>query len=316
MNSDAGKSAHSPREIPAKGWKKILVRTWKESSADNVGLIAAGVAFYSFLALVPLLGATVLTYGLVADLETVGKHITQLMSVLPSDVGPLVAEQLANVVRTSGEKKGLGLLLAIAVALFGARNAAGSIVTALNIAYEEEERRGFLKVNLLALAITLGAVLTAALGMLGAGAMRYMHIALPDAGMSLLSLSKVVTYVVLGLVAATAAALLYRYGPSRDRPRWRWLTPGSLLFAIGWVALTVGFGIYVARFGSYGATYGSLSAVVVLLTWIYLTAYVLMFGAELNSELEHQTAHDTTSGPEKPMGERGAWAADHVAADA
>jgi membrane protein len=310
---DTGKGAHSPGELPAKGWKQVLIRTWKESSKDNVGLIAAGVAFYSFLALVPLLGATVLTYGLFADVQTVGAHITQLMNVLPRDVVPLIAEQLVAVVKSSGEKKGFGLLLALGIALFGARNAAGSIVTALNIAYEEEEQRGFIKVNLLSLAITLGAVLTAALGMLGIGAMRFMHLALPSSAPGIVSLSKVLTYVALALVAATAAALLYRYGPSRERPRWAWLTPGSLLFAVGWVLLTVGFGFYVSRFGSYGATYGSLSAVVVLLTWIYLTAYALLFGAELNSELEHQTARDTTSGAEQPLGSRGAWSADHVA---
>lgn len=298
-----------------RGWKQAAVRAWKEASADNLGLISAGVAFYSFLALVPLLGATVLTYGLVADLKTVGDHITQLMTVLPQDVAPLIAEQLVSVVESSGEKKGLGLLLALAIALFGARNAAGSIVTALNVAYEEEERRGFIKVNLLSLAITAGAVATAALGILGVGAMRFMHLALPEAPGGVVSISRLLTYIVLGLAAATAAAVLYRYGPSREKPRWAWLTPGSILFAVGWVVLTIGFGIYVSRFGSYGATYGSLSAVVVLLTWIYLTAYALLFGAELNSELEHQTARDTTSGPEQPLGTRGAWAADHVADD-
>jgi membrane protein len=299
--------------MPGAGWKQALVRTWKESSKDSIGLIAAGVAFYSFLALVPLLGATVLTYGLVADLETVGAHIAALTELLPRDVAPLITEQLASVVETSGEKKGLGLLVALAIALFGARNAAGSIVSALNIAYEEEERRGFFKVNLLALAITVGAVTAAVIGMVGVGAMRFMHLALPTAAAATVSISKALTYIVLGIAAATGAALLYRYGPSRERPRWAWLTPGSILFALAWVVLTIGFGIYVARFGSYGATYGSLGAVVVLLTWIYLTAYALLFGAELNSELEHQTARDTTSGPEKPLGARGAWAADHVA---
>jgi membrane protein len=217
------------------------------------------------------------------------------------------------VVTTSSDKKGLGLLLALAIALFGARNAAGSIVTALNIAYEEKERRGFIKVNLLSLAITAAAVATAVLGLLGAGAMRFMHELVPADSPALLAISRVLTYALLGLVGATSAALLYRYGPSRERSRWRWITPGSALFAVSWVALTIGFGIYVARFGSYGATYGSLSAIVVLLTWLYLSSYALLFGAELNSELEHQTARDTTSGPERPLGERGAWAADHVA---
>ncbi|WP_234024794.1 YihY/virulence factor BrkB family protein [Tsuneonella amylolytica] len=318
MNSnddDRTRAASAPTRFSWRDYKAVLLRTWKEASADNVGLMAAGVAFYCFLALVPLLAATILTYGLVVDIETVREHLTRLLMVLPSDVGPLVTDQIANVVRTSEGKKGLGLLIALAIALFGARNAAGSIVSALNIAYEEEERRSFVKVNILALAITMGAVVTAILAAIGVGAMRFMPDALPAAGGLVLVLGRLVTYALLGLAAATGAALLYRYGPARDHPKWRWLTPGSIFFALGWIALTIGFGIYVSRFGSYGATYGSLSAVVVLLTWIYLSAYVLLFGAELNSELEHQTSRDTTTGPEEPMGERGAWAADHVASD-
>jgi membrane protein len=305
--------ATSPGEFTFSAWKQVLLRTWKEASADSLGLIAAGVSFYSFLALVPLLGATVLTYGMVADVATVNGHVARIVTLLPGDAGRLISEQLVEVVKSSSDKKGTGLLLALALALFGARNAAGAIVTALNIAYEETERRGFLKVNLLALAITAAAVLTAVFGMLGVGAMSLVHVALPEAGPVMKVATQVLTYVLLAAVGATAAALLYRYGPAREKPRWNWLTPGSGLFAVAWVLVTIGFGIYASRFGSYGATYGSLSAVVVLLTWMYLSAYALLFGAELNSELEHQTERDTTSGPERPLGERGAWAADHVA---
>jgi membrane protein len=308
-----GRNAASPTGLPPRAWKAALLRTWKESSADNVGLIAAGVAFYGFLALVPLLGAVVLTYGLFANIQTVSRHVGSLMSVMPADAARLIGEQLLTVVQGSSGKKGLGLLLALAIALFGARNAAGSMITALNIAYEEEERRGFLKVNLIALAITAAAVITFVIGLLGVASLGYLHVALPSSSPVMVALSRMGTYLALALLAAAAAATLYRYGPSRQDARWRWLTPGSLLFAIGWVLLTLGFGFYVANFGDYGATYGSLGAVVVLLTWMYLSAYALLFGAELNSELEHQTARDTTSGPEAPLGQRGAWAADHVA---
>src|SRR5690242_2293652 len=146
---ESGRNADSPSQIPARGWRQVILRTWKQASEDNVGLVAAGVAFYAFLALVPLLGATVLTYGLVADPHTVASNVKSLTSVIPQDAAKLVGEQLMSVVQTSGDKKGLGLLLAIGIAIFGARNAAGSVITALNIAYEEEETRGFLKVNLL-----------------------------------------------------------------------------------------------------------------------------------------------------------------------
>src|SRR5690242_15143018 len=170
-----GRTADSPLDIPARGWKQVAVRTWKQSSEDNIALVAAGVAFYAFLALVPLLGATVLTYGLLADPQTVASNVKSLTSVMPQDAAKLIGEQLLSVVQTSGGKKGFGLLLAIAIAIFGARNAAGSIITALNIAYEEEDRRGFLRLNLLALAITGAAVLMAVIALLAIAALGYLE---------------------------------------------------------------------------------------------------------------------------------------------
>ncbi|CAA9516264.1 MAG: Ribonuclease BN [uncultured Sphingomonas sp.] len=309
----SGRDADSPFKMPAKGWKEVLLRTWKESSKDNVSVIAAGVAFYGFLALVPLLGAIVLTYGLVADPQTVVRHAGELTAVLPAQVAQLVGEQLLNVAQTSGGKKGFGLLLALALALWGARNAATAIITALNIAYEEEEKRGFLKVTALALAMTVGAVIMALLAGAAIALLAALQHIVPNLGTFGVVLGKVLTYVLLGAVAAGAAATMFRYAPSRDKAKWVWLTPGSLFFAIIWIVLTLAFGYYVSNFGNYGATYGSLSAVVVLLTWLYLSSYVLLFGAELNSELEHQTAKDTTSGAEQGLGQRGAWSADHVA---
>lgn len=307
-----GRESTSPWRMPLRAWKDVVVRTYREASADNVGLVAAGVAFYGFLALIPLLGATVLTYGLVAEPSTVLRDMQRLTAMLPAEVAGIVGDQLLGVVQTSEGKKGLALLAALAVALFGARNAAGAIVTALNIAYEEEEKRGFIKVNLLALAITAGAVLGAVVALLAVTALGYLEDLLPGSNQVVLVAGKVASYLLLALAASATAAALYRYGPSRDKAKWIWLTPGSLLFALSWMILTLAFGFYVARFGNYGATYGSLSAVVVLLTWLYLSSYALLFGGELNSELEHQTARDTTKGPERPLGERGAWAADHV----
>ena len=294
-------------------WIAVAKRTWQETSADNVGLIAAGVAFYGFLALVPLLGAIVLIYGIVAEPATVLHDMMQLTNVMPADAAKLVGEQLMNVVRTSDDKKGLGLLLAVALALFGARNGAGAVITALNIAYEEEETRGFVRVNLLALAITAAAVLVAILALVAITALGHLEALFPAAPGAIVVIGKVAAYALLTLAGAAGAATLYRYGPSRQQARWVWLTPGSLLAALLWLALTIGFGIYVANFGNYNATYGSLGAVVVTLTWLYLSSYILLFGAELNAELEHQTAHDTTTHAAAPLGARGAWVADHVA---
>lgn len=311
---DKGQSARKPTEIPAAGWMEIAKRTWKEAQSDNVGIVAAGVAFYFFLALVPLIGATVLTYGLFASPETVARQASALANFLPGEAAKLIGEQLMNVVQTSGGKKGFGLLAAIAVAFWGARNAASSIVTALNIAYEEEEKRGFVRTTLLALAMTAGAILMAGFVAAATAVLAAVENLFPAAGPVGHFIFGVLTYALLAGIAAAAAATLYRYGPSREKAKWTWLTPGSIFFAAVWLLLTVGFGFYVRNFGNYGATYGSLSAVVVLLTWLYLSSYVLLFGAELNSEIEHQTARDTTSaGGERPLGSRGAWSADHVA---
>ena len=314
MAGDRGQNADKPTEIPAKGWKEILLRTWKEGGKDNIGIVAAGVAFYGFLALVPLLGAIVLTYGLFVEPQTVLRHAGSITSMIPGEAGQLISQQLINVVQTSGGKKGLGLVIALAVAIWGARNAASSVITALNIAYEEEEKRGFIKTTLLAIGMTVGAVL---LALLAGGAMAvlgYIQHLFPDMGPVGAVFWRIVTYLLLGAAAAAAAATLFRYGPSRENAKWTWLTPGSIAFAAAWILLTLGFGFYVSNFGTYGATYGSLSAIVVLLTWLYLSSYVLLFAAELNSEIEHQTAKDTTDHAHKPLGSRGAWSADHVAA--
>ena len=311
---DKGRQADTPAEIPAQGWKEIALRTWKEASKDNVSLVAAGVAFYGFLAMVPLLGATVLTYGLIASPETVLHNVQSMATAMPQDVAKLIGDQLLNVVKTSGGKKGAGLVLALAIALWGARNAAGSIVIALNIAYEEKEKRGWLKVTLLSLQITVAAVLLALAGAAAIGVMARLASVLPALGGVGVIVGKIMAYVLLGAIAAAAAATLYRYGPSRVRAKWTWITPGSLFFAVGWVVLTLGFGFYVSRFGKYNVTYGSLGGVIVLVTWLYLSSFVLLYGAELNSEIEHQTARDTTADQgEKPLGDRGAWSADHVA---
>ena len=311
--AERGRQADSPAEMPMLSWQEILVRTWNESSKDNVALVAAGVTFYAFLALVPMLAAIVLSYGLFARPEAVIHAVGSLTAILPPNVSKLIGGMLLTVVHSSGGKKGLGIFVALAVALWGSRNAAGSLIIALNIAYEEEEQRGFVHRTLLALAITLGAVALGLAAIAATTALAFFANLWPDASGLVRSLGRVVTYPLLASGGAAAAATLYRYGPSRDRARWSWLTPGSLFSALGWLLLTIGFGLYVRRIAHYDATYGSLGAVIALLTWIYLSSYVFLFGGELNSEVEHQTARDTTDGGVQPLGERGAWAADHVA---
>lgn len=294
----------------------MLKRSWAEMGKDNLSLIAAGVAFYAFTAMVPLLAATVLVYGLVAEPQTVLAQMETLTEVLPPEAAKLIGEQLLNVVETNKGAKGFGLIAALAIALWGASKGAGAVVTALNIAYEEKEERGFVKRTLLNLAMVVAGVIGVLLAVAAIGTLSHLDNLFPSAPGALIFLGKLASWVVLALLVAGGAASLYRWAPDRDEAKWSWLTPGSAFAAVGIGVLTIGFSIYVANFGNYNATYGSLGAVVVLLTWLYLSALILLLGAELNSELEHQTVRDTTKGPAQPIGARGAEMADRVAPEA
>jgi membrane protein len=310
-----GHQATSPWQMPWAAWKDIASRTWQRTWDDNVGLVAAGVAFYGFFALLSLLAMIVLVYGLAADVKTVVETMRTLTDVLPNDVANLIGDQLIQAVRSSEGQKGFGLLLAFLVALYGGTNGAGAIITALNIAYEEKEKRSLARFYLIAIVMTLAAVLLALAALVAVAILISFEEIAPMASGPLLLLGRVVAYGLLLLIAAALAATLYRFGPSREKARWKWITPGSTFTATLWLTLTVLFGVYVTTVTDYSATYGSLGATVGLLTWMYLSAYVFLVGAELNSEIEHQTAKDSTTGKPEPLGERGAWAADNVATD-
>ena len=315
MNDLTGHEAKSPAEMPLPAWRDIAARTYKRTWDDNIALVAAGVAFYGFFALLSLLGLIVLVYGLVADPMTVIEHMRALTAVLPVDVASIIGDQLMTAVRASQKTKGLGILLAFLVAVYGGTNGSASVITALNIAYEEKETRSLFRFYLLAVGMTFGALFLALLALGSTAVLAYFHHLVPSASHPIVLMSKIVGYALLSFVAAAVASALYRFGPSREDARWRWITPGSVFAALAWLLLTWAFGIYVTRFTNYRASYGSLGAVVALLTWMYLSAYAFVFGAELNSEIEHQTAKDSTTGSPKPLGERGAWAADNVASD-
>jgi membrane protein len=243
------------------------------------------------------------------------RDVHGLTAILPGNVATLIGDQLLNAVQASEGRKGAALLLALAVGLYGGTNGAAATITALNIAYEEKEKRGLLVFYLTAVGMTLCAVMLA-LGMLSATtAAAALGRMLPDASGATIVAGKMLTDIALVLVAALVAATLYRFGPSREDAKWKWITPGSIFAAASWLVLTLLFGLYVSNLTDYDATYGSLGAVVALLTWLYLSAYAFVFGAELNSEIEHQTAKDSTTGAPEQMGERGAWAADNVATD-
>lgn len=308
-----GRDATSPWQMPPLAWKDVALRVWNESWVDNIGLVAAGVAFYAFLALVPLLGIVVLIYGLFAAPDTVVQHILILMRVLPPEAAELIGRLLINAIDTSQKTSGVGLAVALAVAFYAGGNGAGAIMTALNIAYEEKEDRSLARFYGIALTITLSGVILALLAIAALAAIQSLERIMPHASNSVVWLGKAGLYLLMALVAAGVAATLYRYGPSREDARWQWLTPGSIFSAVIWLGLSGLFSFYVTKVTDYNATYGSIAAIVMLLTWLYLSAYVFLFGAELNAELEHQTARDSTTGHPERLGQRGAWAADHVA---
>lgn len=314
-NDPRGHLAASPLRMPRRAWRDIIARTYKRTWDDNVALVSAGVAFYTFFALLSLIGLIVLTYGAVADPHDVIAHVRSLTTVLPADVAFVIGDQLMNAVKASQGTKGFGILLAFLVAVYGGTNGAVSIITALNIAYEEKERRSLIRFYLLAVTMTFGALITSLVAIAAVAAVGALQKILPQASEDLLVVGKILGYVFVTLFAAAIAASLYRFGPSREHAKWKWITPGSLFAAVSLLVLTIAFGFYVARFTNYSRSYGSLGTVVALLTWMYLSAYTFIFGAELNSEIEHQTAKDSTTGIPRPLGERGAWAADNVATD-
>ena len=309
-----GHQADSPGDMPKAAWKDIAGRTWQRVWDDNVGLVAAGVAFYLFFALLSLLAMTVLFYGMAADVRTLVNTMQTLTTILPADVAVLIRDQLVQAMKSSEGQKGLGITVAFFVALYGGTNGAAALVTALNIAYEEKEKRSLLMFYVVAMAITLCAVVLVLLALVGVTAALALERNFP-ASPAILVVGKLTSYCALVLVATAIVATLYRFGPSRENARWKWITPGSVFTAVTWLLLTILFGLWVSTVSNYSATYGSLGATMGLLTWMYLSAYVFILGAELNGEIEHQTAKDSTTGHPRPLGKRGAWAADNVALD-
>jgi len=313
--AERGRHATTPSDIPAAGWRDILARTLAEAKADHVPLLAAGVAFFGLLALVPAMVAFVSLYGLLADPTDVARHVADLLGAAPSEVQDLVTNQLEAVTADASSSIGFGLAAGVLVALWSASSGMKHVIEALNAAYDEEEGRGFVRQRGLALLFTLGAVLfmVVAIVLLTAVPAVLEGSPLGSAAELVISIGR---WPALAVAFAVGLAVLYRYGPSRDDAEWRWVTPGAVAATLLWLLASAGLSIYVARFGSYNETYGSLGGVVVAMLWLFLTAYVVLMGAELDAEMERQTLRDTTEGREEPLGQREAVAADTVGATA
>ncbi len=307
-----GIDADSPMQIPKAGWRQVLQRAWAEQQKDNIGLIAAGIAYYAFTALFPALIAAVTLYGLIADPAQVATQTKSLTDSLPSDAASLIRGQLETIASGPSSALGVGLVVGVLAALFSASGGVGNLIKAINIAYDEEETRGFVKLRGLALLLTVGAVLfvVVAIGLIAVLPAVFKSVGLGAVGTAL---AFVLRWVALVAFMMVALAVLYRLAPDRDAPKLRWVGLGAVVATVLWIAASAALSIYVGHFGSYGKTYGALAGVVVLLLWLYITAFIVLLGAEINSESEQQTARDSTKGPELPMGRRQAVKADSVA---
>jgi membrane protein len=306
-----GIEADTPAEIPSAGWRQVVRRAWRETRADGIPLMAAGVAFYAFLSLFPALIAAVTLYGLIADPAQVEKQIRILSEALPRETTTLIADQLRDITSSSDRALGLGLALSLLTALFTASGGVANLIKAINLAYDEEETRGFVRLRAIALVLTLGAVVFMVVSV---GLIAVLPVVLDELGLGAVGRTAVGVLRWVGLVVFVIGALaaLYRFAPDRNDPRFSWVTLGAAVATVLWILGSVGFSVYVSNFGSYGKTYGSLAGAVVLLLWLFLTAFMVLLGAEINAEAEQQTAQDSTIGPPKPLGRRDAVKADSI----
>ena len=309
-----GRLANSPAEIPWAGWRAVLRRTLWEMLTDRVSLVAAGCAFYGTLALFPAMSMLVSIYGLVFDPATVEPQLSLLRDLLPPSAYTLIADRIHMLVSRPPSTLGIGLVVSTMVALWSSASGIKSIITALNLAYEEREQRSFVRYQFTAFTITIVAMLSAVIGL---GVLVVMPAILAFVGIppSQKFLLRLASFGLLLLGVLVGLSLLYRFGPCRRAPRWHWVTPGSIVATLLWIAASALFSWYVATFSTYDAAYGPLGTVVAFMMWLFVTVYVVLLGAELNAELELQTVRDSTNGAPKPFGRRGAYVADHVAED-
>ncbi len=306
-----GEYADRPSAIPRPGWRQVLLRVMDEITGDNLMIVSAGVAFYGLLAVFPAIAATVLVYGLFADPADVQRQLAPLQDVMPPDAFQIISGQLSAVAGKGAQPLGFGLLLTLGLSLWSATAGIKALFTAMNIAYEEKESRNFFKLNAIAMVVTVLAIVfvIVALAIIAAVPAAVDFLGFQGWLRAGLLLSR---WILLALFILSALAILFRYGPSRAPARFRWVTPGAVVATVLWIAGSVAFSFYVQNFASYNKTFGSLGAVVVLLMWFFLSAFIVCIGAELNAELEHQTARDSTTGRERPLGDRGAYVADHT----
>lgn len=309
---ERGRLAAEPNELPPQAWKAIALRVKNEIAQDNLSMIAAGAAFYGLLAVFPSIAAAVSLYGLFTDPDTVTRHMQMLQTILPEQARMVLDQQLRSVTAAGDDALTLGAIGSFVLALWSASKGVKSLMTALNVVYDEQEKRGFIKLNAVALFLTLTMLLVVIISL---GAVAVLPAVLGFLGLPPIAeaAARWLRWPLLAVVAVIAMGVLYRYAAARRPPQWRWVTYGAVAATVLWLIGSALFSWYVSNFASYNETYGSVAAIVVLMMWLWLSAYFVLLGGELNAEMEHQTRHDTTVGKPRPLGQREAYVADHVA---
>jgi membrane protein len=306
---DRGRLAKRPGDLPRVGWIDIALRIKDEIAQDNLSMLAAGAAFYALLALFPGIAAVVSVYGLFTGPQTVAEHMQALGGILPEQARTILDQQLQMVTTADETALGFAAVVAFLLAVWSSSKGVKALITALNVVYDEQEKRGFFRLNVVSLLLTSTLLLVVLTSLAAVAVLPVLveRLGLPPL---LEGALRWLRWPVLAALSVAAMAILYRHAPSRARAQWSWVLWGAVAATALWLIGSGLFSWYVSNFGSYNETYGSVAAVVVLMMWFYLSAYFVLIGGEVNAEMEHQTRHDTTAGRPLPMGERGAYVAD------
>ena len=309
-----GEEAQWPHQIPLKGWLDIGKRVWHEMQIDHVQIVSAGVGFYFFLAIFPTIVAAISIYSLVLEPSQIQEQVSRLNLVMPDQAYGMITDFLRPILEQSKKEIGWGLFVSVMISIWSANKGTSALFQGINIAYDQVDNRGIIKKNLLTLIFTLAGLV---IGLLSLLIVIFFPILIDDIGLPA-QIERMLTWlrwVILGFILIFTLSVVYKIAPNRRSPRFRWVSWGAIIGTILWLGGSMLFSWYVGNFGSYADLYGSFAAVAILLLWLFLTAFIILIGAEINSEMEHQTRYDTTIGEEKPMGERNAWHADHCAVD-
>lgn len=306
-----GQQAAQPVHIPVVGWWDIVKRIFKQMNEDNLSLVAAGVAFYALLAIFPAIAAVVSIYAYFSSPTDISEHLSLFVTLLPDSSRELILFQVSSLAQSSNASLSISALGTLVLTIWSSSKGSQALITACNISYREYEKRSFFKALLVRFLFSMGAIIVAIFSLIIIGILPIvLNLVGLKEGIDLLI--KLISWPLLALIFNFTLVLLYRYAPHRKPAKWRWITIGSSIATVLWILASIGFSFYVSRFSSYNETYGSLGGVVIMLMWLYISAYIVILGASTNAATEQQTAIDSTIGPAKKRGNRGAYVADHL----